>query len=329
MVNSRKLVWEENKFSQLCWLYLLPVLMLKVWSVLNPDSWWSHWKKKGEVGWHQAVAVSGLTAAHNTPPPLHCQVQSPAVPRQGRTLAHQGHAQDTRQGVVWATLCGDPLPQGCCTPDILFLFSWAIFHRFTFPLTRSVSVPWRERMELTPDRTHLPTDDLWPLTPAEFPILLGLLKGPAPPTAAHIATEQSRGVCRGCQCCVGMDTDGFGWAEQHIWGGCSDTHTPPPKGQWYTGLDPTFLVHPRPLCSQSDPFCGTINSQDLCAPGSGRRTWFHFQHSFFAFLPTFTLMITDVDSARVARETARPWLCSQADVNHWLIIKRSCWQLMV
>lgn len=94
--------------------------------------------------------------------------------------------------------------------------------------------------------------------------------------------------------------------------------------QWHThllqrvsatwGLTPHSWSIPDPRCSQSDLFCGTINSEDLCASGSGRRAWFHFQHSFFAFLPTFTLMITDVDSAGVARETAQAWLCSQADV---------------
>lgn len=173
-------------------IYLL-VLMFKVWSVLKSWLLVVPLEKQGEVGWHQAVAVSTLTAAHNTPPPLHCQVLCWAIPRQGSTLAQQGGAQDTRPGLVWAKLCSDPLPQGWCTPAILFLLSCVVFHRFIFPLTCSVSVPWRERMELTSDRSHLPTDDLWPLTPAEFPILLGLLKSPAPPTAAHMATEQSRG----------------------------------------------------------------------------------------------------------------------------------------
>lgn len=192
-VNSIKLCEKKISSVSLAGCICLLVLMSKVWPVLRSWLWWSHWKKQGEVGWYQAVAVSTLTAAHNTPPPLHCQVQRRAVPRQGSTLAHQGHAQDTRQCLVWAMLCGDSLSQGWCTPDILFLFSWAVFHRFLFPLTCSVSVPWRERMELTSDRSHLPTDDLWPLTPAEFPILLGLLNSTAPPTAAHIATGQSRG----------------------------------------------------------------------------------------------------------------------------------------
>lgn len=187
--------WCEKKTTSVslagC-IYVL-VLMFKVWSVLRS---WLLVIPLEETRWR------GLTSGSVHP---QCSTQYPTtttLPSAVQTCAqarqHFG-TPGTCPGLqavsgVSHTLSWPPAP-GLVYPSYS-LPPLPYFTGSSSPL-HAMSLSHGEKGWSWPQRGHhhhLPTDDLWPLTPAEFPILLGLLESPAPPTAADKATEQSRGA---------------------------------------------------------------------------------------------------------------------------------------
>lgn len=114
-----------------------------------------------------------------------------------------------------------------------------------------------------------------------------------------------------------MDTNDVRWAlGSGFGGGCNNTHLlREVSGPW--GLTPHSSCIPDPTEVNQAYSAALLTWKIYVLWAVGGELDF-ISSIVFAFLPT--LMLTDANSAEVARETAQTWLSSQADVNRWLII---------
>lgn len=191
------------------------------------------------VGWHQAVAGLTLPAAQHSPP--HCTARSSAelhpdivhtrdVPRTPGSVCCEPPFVVTPYPRVPQLFYSSPGPHFPGSPSPL--------HQCLCPMERKDGADLRQE----------PSPHCWPVT--TDPSWVSHTCGPCEePSSSHSCSHSNRAkqrVCRGCQGCVEIDTNDSGWVLSSTSGGAAVTHTPPPKGQCYMGLDPTFLEHPWP-----------------------------------------------------------------------------------